>query len=223
MQKIVPMNRRMIRARHTRLFFGVKRLFDLALASFLLVLLFPLLSVIAVAVAIDTGSTPIFVQIRMGRNNVPFKMMKFRTMSPNAPANVATYKLKDADRYISRLGRFLRRSSLDELPQLWNILLGHMSFIGPRPVVLTERALLELRTRNGANTVRPGLTGWAQVNGRDDVPITEKAMLDAYYVQRFSLAVDLRILVRTVGYVFRGEGVTEGANPRVDDSLRHSA
>ena len=104
MQKIVPMNRRMIRARHTRLFFGVKRLFDLALASFLLVLLFPVLLVIAVAVAIDTGSSPIFVQIRMGRNNVPFKMMKFRTMSPNAPANVATYKLKDADRYISRLG-----------------------------------------------------------------------------------------------------------------------
>ena len=223
MQKIVPMNRRVVRARHTRLFSVAKRLFDMTLAAFLLVSLMPVLLVIAIAVTVDTGSSPIFVQIRMGRNNVPFKMMKFRTMSPNAPANVATYKLQNADRYISRLGRFLRRSSLDELPQLWNILLGHMSFIGPRPVVLTERTLLELRSRNGANTVRPGLTGWAQVNGRDDVPIMEKAMLDAYYVQRFSLAVDLRILVRTVGYVFRGEGITEGANPRVDDSLRHSA
>lgn len=223
MQKIVPMNRRVARARHTRLFSVAKRLFDMTLAAFLLVSLMPVLLVIAIAVTVDTGSSPIFVQIRMGRNNVPFKMMKFRTMSPNAPANVATYKLQNADRYISRLGRFLRRSSLDELPQLWNILLGHMSFIGPRPVVLTERTLLELRSRNGANTVRPGLTGWAQVNGRDDVPIMEKAMLDAYYVQRFSLAVDLRILVRTVGYVFRGEGITEGANPRVDDSLRHSA
>ena len=137
MQKIVPMNRRVVRARHTRLFSVAKRLFDMTLAAFLLVSLMPVLLVIAIAVTVDTGSSPIFVQIRMGRNNVPFKMMKFRTMSPNAPANVATYKLQNADRYISRLGRFLRRSSLDELPQLWNILLGHMSFIGPRPVVLT--------------------------------------------------------------------------------------
>ena len=223
MQKIVPMNRRVTRARNVRLFAAGKRLFDILLSAAMLLALLPVLLVLAVAVAVDTKASPLFIQTRMGRNNVPFRMYKFRTMSPNAPANVATYKLQNASRYISRLGGLMRRTSLDELPQLWNIFKGYLSFIGPRPVVLTEKTLLELRARNGANTVRPGLTGWAQVNGRDDVAIMEKAMLDAYYVQRFSLAVDCRILFRTVGYVLRSEGVTEGANPTVDDSARHSA
>ena len=223
MQKIVPMNRRATRERHVRLYSAVKRLFDVLLSAAMLLLLAPVLLVIAVAVAIDTKAFPLFIQTRMGRGNIPFRMCKFRTMSPNAPANVATYKLQNAGRYISRLGGFLRRTSLDELPQLWNILTGDMSFIGPRPVVLTEKQLLELRARNGANSVRPGLTGWAQVNGRDDVPIMEKAMLDAYYVQRFSPSVDARILLRTVGYVFSGEGVTDGANPRVEETFKHSA
>lgn len=223
MQKIVPMNRRVTRTRDVRLFAAGKRLFDILLSAAMLLVLSPVLLVIAVAVAVDTKASPLFVQTRMGRNNVPFSMYKFRTMSPNAPANVATYKLQNANRYISRLGSLLRRTSVDELPQLWNILKGDMSFIGPRPVVLTEKLLLELRARNGANTVRPGLTGWAQVNGRDDVAIMEKAMLDAYYVQRFSLSVDLRILFRTVHCVLFAKGVTEGANPQVDDTIRRSA
>ena len=223
MQKIVPMNRRVTRTRDVRLFTAGKRLFDILLSAAMLLVLSPVLLVIAVAVAVDTKASPLFVQTRMGRNNVPFSMYKFRTMSPNAPANVATYKLQNANRYISRLGSLLRRTSVDELPQLWNILKGDMSFIGPRPVVLTEKLLLELRARNGANTVRPGLTGWAQVNGRDDVAIMEKAMLDAYYVQRFSLSVDLRILFRTVHCVLFAKGVTEGANPQVDDTIRRSA
>lgn len=223
MQKIVPMNRRVTRERDVRLYSAVKRLFDVLLSAAMMLLLAPVLLIIAVAVAIDTKASPLFVQTRMGRGNIPFRMCKFRTMSPNAPANVATYKLHNANRYISRFGAFLRRTSLDELPQLWNILVGDMSFIGPRPVVLTEKQLLELRARNGANSVRPGLTGWAQIHGRDDVAIMEKAMLDAYYVQRFSFSVDVRILFRTVGYVFSGEGVTDGANPHADNTLRHSA
>ena len=223
MQKIVPMNRRVTRTRDVRLFAAGKRLFDILLSAAMLLVLSPVLLVIAVAVAVDTKASPLFVQTRMGRNNVPFSMYKFRTMSPNAPANVATYKLQNANRYISRLGSLLRRTSVDELPQQWNILKGDMSYIGPRPVVLTEKLLLELRARNGANTVRPGLTGWAQVNGRDDVAIMEKAMLDAYYVQRFSLSVDLRILFRTVHCVLFAKGVTEGANPQVDDTIRRSA
>ena len=152
-------------------------------------------------------------------------MFKFRTMSASAPANVATHKLKDANRYISKIGAFLRKSSLDELPQLLNILVGDMSFIGPRPVVPTERDLVSLRTVNGANTVRPGLTGWAQVNGRDGVPVTEKAMLDAHYVRHFSLKMDWMVIRRTLSCVLRSEGVIEGANPHISGrfSRRRSA
>lgn len=223
MQKIVPMNRSVARSRRrNRLFAFVKRLFDIVLSATMLLVLAPVLLVVAVAVAADTKASPFFVQTRMGRYNVPFRMWKFRTMSPHAPANVATYKLNNAEKYISRLGSFLRRASIDELPQLWNILKGDMSFIGPRPVVLTETELLTLRARNGANTVRPGLTGWAQVNGRDNVQVTEKAMLDAYYVRRFSLAVDVRILWRSVSCVLHAEGVSEGANPQVDNASRHT-
>jgi O-antigen biosynthesis protein WbqP len=217
------MNRSVARTRRrSRLFAFAKRLFDIVVSATMLLVLLPVLLVIAVAVAVDTKASPFFLQTRMGRHNVPFCMWKFRTMSPHAPANVATYKLNNAEKYISRLGGFLRRASLDELPQLWNILKGDMSFIGPRPVVLTETSLLTLRARNGANTVRPGLTGWAQVNGRDNVQVTEKAMLDAYYVRRFSLALDLRIMWRSVSCVLHADGVSEGANAKVDNTSRHT-
>lgn len=203
----------------SRLFEMSKRLFDFVLALVLTLVLFPILVILGLFVAADTKASPLFVQERVGRDNRRFKMFKFRTMQKNAPANVATHKLKNADQYISRLGAFLRRSSLDELPQLLNILVGDMSFIGPRPVVCTERDLVRLRRMNGANLVRPGLTGWAQVNGRDGVPVTEKAMLDAYYARHYSLKMDWLVIRRTLGCVLRSEGVIEGANPEI--STRH--
>lgn len=199
----------------SRVFDFVKRLSDLVISLVLLCVLFPLLLVIAVVVAIDTKASPLFVQERVGKNNVRFKMLKFRTMQVDAPANVATHKLKNADQYISKIGAFLRKTSLDELPQLLNIFWGDMSLIGPRPVVPSERDLVSLRSVNGANRVRPGLTGWAQVNGRDGVPVTEKAMLDAHYSRHYSIKMDWMVIRRTLGYVLRSEGVIEGENPAI--------
>ena len=144
-----------------------KRAFDIVVSLVMIVALLPLLLVLAAISAVDTKGCPLFAQTRMGRNNQPFKMLKFRTMNVNAPANVATHKLRDAARYISPVGEVLRKFSLDELPQLFNILKGDMSFVGPRPVVLSEKDLISLRVRNGACTVRPGLTGWSQIHGRD--------------------------------------------------------
>ena len=218
MQKVLPMSYYYISyQRQRRAYTAVKRLLDIVLSLVMLVALLPLELVIAVIAAADTKGTPIFVQQRMGRYNKPFKMLKFRTMSVDAPANVATHKLSDAESYISRGGGLLRKLSLDELPQLWNILKGDMSFVGPRPVVLTETDLLELRTQNKACTVRPGLTGWAQVNGRDNVPVQEKAKMDAYYARQVSFATDCRILLKTVGYVLESKGIHEGANPAISE------
>ena len=147
----------------------------------------------------------------MGRNNVPFRMLKFRTMSVDAPSDVATCKLDDPQRYISKVGGLIRRLSIDELPQLVNILFGQMSFVGPRPVVLTETELLELRTRNGACSVRPGLTGVAQTSGRDKVTAHEKAKMDAFYANNASMQLDCRVLMLTIGYVLRSQDICEGA------------
>ena len=205
MQKVLPMSYYYISyQRQRRAYTAVKRLLDIVLSLVMLVALLPLELVIAVIAAADTKGTPIFVQQRMGRYNKPFKMLKFRTMSVDAPANVATHKLSDAESYISRVGGLLRKLSLDELPQLWNILKGDMSFVGPRPVVLTETDLLELRTQNKACTVRPGLTGWAQVNGlHGDTSIRDRARFDNHYVEYWSPWWDAVIVARTAGVVLR--------------------
>lgn len=188
----------------------VKRGLDVLFSTALLILLMPLLLIVAAISAIDTKGNPLFFQWRGGMNGKPFRILKFRTMSTAAPANVATCQLKDPEKYISRIGKLLRKSSLDELPQLWNILVGDMSFIGPRPVVLTEKKLLGLRHRNGADHVRPGMTGLAQINGRDDLPIYKKARLDAFYAHNMSLMGDVDIVVRTVRCVLKADGVNDG-------------
>ena len=189
----------------------VKRWLDVLLSAVLLIVLLPVLLMVAIVSAIDTKGNPLFFQWRGGQDSKPFKIVKFRTMSTAAPADVATCKLKNPDRYISRVGKLLRKTSLDELPQLWNILVGDMSFIGPRPVVLTEKRLMTLRARNGANRVKPGMTGLAQVSGRDDLPTYKKARLDAFYAHNMSFTGDLAILWRTVSCVLRAEGVHDGA------------
>ena len=177
----------------------------MALAAFA-VLGLPML-VIAVAVRLDSPGPALYWSDRVGRGNRIFRMPKFRSMRIDTPA-VATHLLDDPGRYITRVGRFLRRTSLDELPQLWSILKGDMSFVGPRPALFNQDDLVALRTRAGVHELVPGLTGWAQVNGRDELPIPEKVKLDEYYLHHRSLWMDLKIIFMTLFKVARTEGVS---------------
>lgn len=199
-----------------RSFLFCKRVLDIVFSAVLLVALLPLMLVLTLIAAYDSGGSPFFVQTRMGRYGKPFRMIKFRTMSKSAPENLATYEFKNADDFISPIGHFFRKYSLDELPQLWNVLRGEMSFIGPRPVVLTEEELLALRTLHGAHEVRPGITGFAQVRGRDNLPIVQKAFLDGYYARHATFAMDLKVLWRTVLYVLCAEDVVEGGGAKAE-------
>lgn len=201
-----------------------KRVLDIIVSLVAIFFLSPIMATVAIVVALDTKGSPIFVQERMGRYSVPFRIYKFRSMSAHAPANVATHKLENADQYISRVGHFIRKTSLDELPQLINVLKGDMSFVGPRPVVLSERDLIRMRHRNGADRVRPGITGLAQVSGRDTVTVREKARYDAQYAKSYSLKADLSILFKTAKQVVVSEGIVEGANKNISSSkTRRSA
>lgn len=191
----------------------VKRGLDLACALALLVLLAPLMLVIALAVKIDSRGPALFRQIRIGAAKSRFEMLKYRTMSVDAPSDVPTHQLHGAETHITGVGRILRRTSLDELPQLINILRGDMSFVGPRPALWNQEDLIAERDRYGANEVRPGLTGLAQVSGRDELPIPLKAELDGQYVKDMSLRSDLRYLLRTFRVVASSEGIVEGTVP----------
>ena len=171
----------------------------------LVLLSLPMLG-IAIAVRLESPGPALHWSQRVGRRNRLFPMPKFRTMRLGAP-EVATHLLAEPDRWVTPLGGFLRRSSLDELPQLWSVLRGDMSLVGPRPALFNQQDLIALRTLAGVDALRPGLTGWAQINGRDDLPIPEKAELDRDYLERMSLAFDLRILVVTALAAFTGRGV----------------
>lgn len=184
----------------------VKRGFDILAALVGLIVLSPLLAALAIAVRLDSPGPALHWSSRVGRLNALFKMPKFRTMRIGAP-NVATHLLPDPDAWITPLGRFLRRSSLDELPQLWSVLVGHMSLVGPRPALFNQDDLVALRSAAGVDVLRPGVTGWAQINGRDDLPVPEKAKLDAEYLARQGLILDLKIILTTAGTAFFGRGV----------------
>ena len=192
-----------------------KRFFDIFASALLLVVLSPLFLVIMLAISADSAGGVIFKQKRAGLYSRPFTLYKFRTMYRSAPRDVATAELMEADRYITPVGRFLRQTSLDELPQLWNVLKGDMSFVGPRPVVLTEQTLLDLRAQWEADRVRPGITGLAQIKGRDELPIYRKALYDRYYARHLSFRLDWRILRYTVRYVLKREGIREGGSRAV--------
>lgn len=184
----------------------MKRVIDLLLASIAsAVLLMPILF-IALLIRFTSPGPVLYWSDRVGRLNRIFKMPKFRSMHVNTPA-VATHLLASPEAYVTPIGSFLRKSSLDELPQLWSILRGHMSFVGPRPALFNQDDLIGLRTEAGVHTLVPGLTGWAQINGRDELPIPEKVKLDAEYLQRQSLWFDLRILWMTFLKVIRRDGV----------------
>ena len=185
----------------------MKRLFDLVLAAFAgCILLVPVL-VVAALVRLTSKGPALYWSDRVGRNNIIFKMPKFRSMRVGTPA-VATHLLADPKAHLTPIGSFLRKSSLDELPQLWSILAGDMSFVGPRPALFNQHDLIELRTQQGVHALVPGLTGWAQVNGRDELPIPAKVKLDAEYLQRQSLWFDIRILWMTFVKVLRRDGVS---------------
>jgi O-antigen biosynthesis protein WbqP len=185
----------------------LKRIFDLTVALAASAILFiPMLSVALVIKLTSIGPT-LYWSHRVGKNNEIFKMPKFRTMRIDTPA-MATHLLGDADQYVTTVGKFLRKSSLDELPQLWSILAGHMSFVGPRPALFNQDDLIKLRTQKGIHQLMPGLTGWAQINGRDELPIPVKVQYDEYYLLNRSFLLDIKIILQTVLKVVRHEGVS---------------
>jgi O-antigen biosynthesis protein WbqP len=185
----------------------VKRALDLLLAVIAVVVLTLPLLVIGVLVRLTSRGPALYWSDRVGRHNRIFRMPKFRTMRLHTPA-VATHLLENPAAYVTPIGGILRRTSLDELPQLWSILKGDMSFVGPRPALFNQNDLIALRTQQGVHELVPGVTGWAQINGRDELSIPDKVQLDAAYLRRHSLAFDLRILGLTLLRVVRGEGVS---------------
>jgi O-antigen biosynthesis protein WbqP len=183
-----------------------KRVFDVALACVLLPLALPLLVLVAILIRATSGGPALHWSNRVGRDNRIFRMPKFRSMRIDTP-QLPTHLLSNPERYLTPIGCLLRKASLDELPQLFSILAGDLSFAGPRPALFNQDDLIELRTKQGIHRLVPGLTGWAQVNGRDDLPIPEKVRFDYEYLQRRSFAFDLQILCVTALQVIRGEGV----------------
>lgn len=185
----------------------MKRLFDLVLGLMAAVVLLVPLMVVAVMVRLTSSGPALYWSDRVGRHNKIFKMPKFRSMRLGTPA-VATHLLANPKAHLTPIGSFLRKSSLDELPQLWSILVGDMSFVGPRPALFNQQDLIELRTEKNVHTLVPGLTGWAQVNGRDELPIPQKVALDAEYLQRQGLWFDIKILWLTFLKVVQRDGVS---------------
>ena len=187
---------------------ALKRGVDAVAALLLLAAGSPLLLAIAIAIRLDSPGPALFRQRRSGRGSGEFVIFKFRTMKAGTPDLASHLMQQEAAARITRLGAFLRRTSLDELPQLWNVLRGEMSLVGPRPALHNQDDLIALRQAAGVDALRPGVTGWAQVNGRDDLPIPRKVEMDRWYLERVSPAVDLAILLRTVGVLFTGKGVS---------------
>lgn len=195
---------------------GIKRLIDLVLSGMaLLILWFPML-IIAVIIKCDSKGPVLFWQERVGLHKKTFKMPKFRSMRTDTPANMPTHLLNDPDQWITKVGRILRKTSLDELPQILTIFTGKMSIIGPRPALWNQEDLIAERDKYGANDVRPGLTGWAQINGRDELEIPLKAKLDGEYVEKMSFIFDCKCFFGTIVSVLRHDGVVEGGTGQMN-------
>ena len=188
----------------------LKRLLAIVLSLMGIIVLGWLLALLSIAVKLDSPGPVLFKQKRVGRGKSHFYILKFRTMRTDTPKDMPTHLLANPDQYITRVGRFLRKTSLDELPQLFNILLGDMSIVGPRPALWNQFDLIAERDKYGANDIRPGLTGWAQINGRDELEIEEKALLDGEYVRNLSFRFDVRCLLATVKVVLYRDGMVEG-------------
>lgn len=188
----------------------IKRVFDFILSLIGIIILSPVLLLIVIAVKVDSKGNVLFKQKRVGINKKHFQIYKFRTMRTDTPKDMPTHMFTDSKSYITKVGGFLRKTSLDELPQLFNILKGDMTIVGPRPALWNQFDLIEERDKYNANAILPGLTGWAQVNGRDELPIEVKAKLDGEYVQKMGFCFDIKCLFLTVKNVLGGDGVVEG-------------
>lgn len=188
----------------------LKRFFDILLSGLGILFLSPILLVLVIVIKLDSPGPVLFKQKRVTIHKKYFNILKFRTMRIDTPKDTPTHLLDNPDQWITKVGGFLRKTSLDELPQIFNIFVGDMSIIGPRPALWNQYDLIEERDKYGANDVLPGLSGWAQINGRDELPIDVKAKLDGEYVERMSFAFDVKCLVGTVTSVLKHEGVVEG-------------
>lgn len=191
----------------------MKRGFDILSSLIAIVLFSPILLILAIIVKFTSPGPILFKQRRIGKDNEQFMIYKFRTMRIDTP-NIATHLLKNPEQYITAVGKFMRKTSLDELPQLFNILKGEMSVVGPRPALYNQYDLIEMRTKANVHTVRPGLTGLAQVSGRDELENEQKVYFDQQYVQKQSFFFDLKLIILTVVKVFKSEGVVEGAKTK---------
>lgn len=189
---------------------GLKRVIDFVLSLIGIIVLLPVLLILVIAIKLDSKGPVIFKQKRIAKNKEIFDIYKFRTMRIDTPKEMPTHLLDNPDYFITKVGKFLRKTSLDELPQLFNILKGDMAVIGPRPALWNQDDLIAERDKYGANDIRPGLTGWAQINGRDELEIEYKAKLDGYYVEKESFFMDIKCFFGTIVSVFKSDGVLEG-------------
>jgi len=192
------------------MYLKLKRVIDIILSGLGLILLSPIFLLLIISIKLESKGPVLFKQKRVGLNKTHFYILKFRTMRIDTPKDMPTHLLENPDQYITKVGRFLRKTSLDELPQIWNIFVGEMSIIGPRPALWNQFDLIEERDKYGANNVTPGLTGWAQINGRDELPIDLKASLDGEYVEKISFVMDVKCFIGTIISVVKSDGVVEG-------------
>lgn len=198
-----------------KMYLKIKRLIDIVLSLTGLILLSPIFLLLIVFIKLDSKGPVLFKQKRVGLHKSHFYILKFRTMRIDTPKDTPTHLLENPDQWITKMGKFLRRTSLDELPQIINILKGEMSIIGPRPALWNQYDLIKERDKYGANDVPPGLTGWAQINGRDELPIDIKARLDGEYVEKIGLSMDVKCFVGTVVSVLKSDGVVEGGTGEI--------
>ncbi|MCK1159021.1 sugar transferase [Streptococcus uberis] len=196
----------------------VKRLLAILISGLAIIILSPVLLAVAIAIKCDSKGPVLFKQNRVGKDKKHFMIYKFRSMYLDAPADMPTHMLKDPTAMITKVGAFLRKTSLDELPQLFNIFKGEMAIVGPRPALWNQYDLIAERDKYNANSIRPGLTGWAQINGRDELEIDEKSRLDGYYVAHMSFLMDLKCFFGTFISVLKSDGVVEGGTGTEEDS-----
>lgn len=188
----------------------IKRIIDFVISLIGLIILSPIFLILALIIKLESKGPVFFKQKRIGKNKKHFQILKFRTMRTDTPKDMPTHMLKNADSYITKVGKFLRKTSLDELPQIINILKGDMSIIGPRPALWNQDDLIEERDKYNVHSVLPGLTGWAQINGRDELEIPVKAKFDGEYIEKMSFIFDIKIFFGTIIKVFKHDGVVEG-------------
>lgn len=200
-----------------------KRMIDIVLSGLAIIVLVPVWLILFIAIFADDPGPVFFTQKRVGIHKKYFKILKFRTMKVNTPHDMPTHLLENPDQWITRVGGFLRKTSLDELPQIFNIFVGQMSIIGPRPALWNQYDLVSERDKYGANDIRPGLTGWAQINGRDELEIPVKAKLDGEYAERISFAFDVKCFFGTIFSVLRHDGVVEGGTGEMKKNAAESA